>query len=148
LEIDVPGICFFFEGSDADVWSGKDLDAWNYAIKVAGDIDKMIVINTTANPNQAPDVLLDFQEVAMLAEAEALMTGSIMYLTCPWDPGNQQSIAGHDHAVDWYVFGPAQGWANDQRDGYYLPQAGHGAVHSVHAATAVMFHRFWTKAAQ
>lgn len=137
------GICFYFEDSDVDVWSGKDLDAWNYACKVAGDIDKAYIINKTDQVLEPFDVNMDFQVFGSLAEAEAAMTGNKMYLTCPWNIGNQSSIVGHDHLVDWYLFGPAAGWQKSI-DGFYIPQGGHGAVHSVHAATVVMFHRYWT----
>lgn len=43
------GVCFYFEDNDVDVWSGRsiDLDAWNYAIKAAGDIKDVVIINRT-----------------------------------------------------------------------------------------------------
>ena len=72
-----------------------------------------------------------------------LLTISQMYLICPWEAGNHVSIAGNLHTADWYVFGPAAGFGGS-RDGVFIPQAGQGAVHSVHAATVVMFHRYWT----
>lgn len=138
------GVCFYYEDYDTDVWSGRDLDAWGYACKVAGDIDKIIVINKTDGAVPSFDRAFEFCVVPDLEAAEAAMTGTRMYMVCPWEVGNHTSIAGHPHNVDWYVFGPAAGWGKSGPDGVYIPQAGQGAVHSVHAATVVMFHRFWT----
>ena len=139
----MPGVCFYFEDSDTDVWSGHDLDAWGYACKVAGDISDIIVVNKTTQEIPSFDRAFNLTEVADLAAAEALMTGEKMYLICPWEAGNHVSIAGNLHTADWYVFGPATGFGGS-RDGVFIPQAGQGAVHSVHAATVVMFHRYWT----
>lgn len=136
------GICFFYEDSDVDVWSGKDLDAWNYACKIAGDIDKAIIVNRTDQILGSFDSTMDIQFVQDLPSAEDLMSGAKMYLMCPWDAGHPQSIEGHSHDVDWYVFGPASGWNDDSISGYYLPQAGTGAAHAVHIATTVMFYRY------
>ena len=136
------GICFFYEETDTDVWSGHDFDAWNYACKVAGDIDSAIIINKTDQVFTPFDVTMDIQTVPNLAAAQALMTGKLMYLVVPWEAGNHASLAGHDHDVEWYVFGPASGWAGLVASGVYIPQAGTGAVHSVHAATHVMFDRY------
>ena len=129
------GICFFFEPSDVDVWSGKDLDAWNYAIKLAGDIDRMIVVNKTEQTIQSPDRALDFSVVDTLPELE-----NACYLTPPWK--ESESMWDFDHNVDWYVFGPASGWAEAPGKMICIPQAGLGAPHSVHVATTVMFHRY------
>lgn len=139
------GIVFHFENPDVDVWSGKDLDAWNYACKIAGDIDKMIVINKTLMDVKTPDVTMDFQVVNELPE----LTGNVCYLCCPWDPiPVKKPIADYNHqTMDWYVFGPAAGWhAGQLEKGCFLPQAGQGAAHSVHIATAVMFYRYWDSA--
>ena len=139
------GICFFYEDEDTDVWSGKDFDAWNYACKVAGDIDSAIIINKTTQVFTPFDVSMNIRTVADLAQAQDSMTGTIMYLVMPWDTGNHISLAGHDHDVDWYVFGPAAGWAGLVASGVYIPQDFNGtqyAVHSVHAATHVMFDRY------
>ena len=139
----MPGICFFFEVSDVDVWSGKDLDAWNYACKLAGDIGKMIVINRTDTPIESPDRSMEFHEVATVDEARALMDGHVTQLECPWAPVDKIAIQQFDHQTDWYVFGPASGWTGNWfADSIVsLPQAGIGAAHSVHVATAVMFFR-------
>jgi len=131
------GICFFFEDSDVDVWSGKDLDAWNYAIKAAGDVDNMIVVNKTDQYLQSPDVNLGFQVVNELPELE-----NATFIKCPWDSGENISLWDFDHNTDWYVFGPASGWGGV--DGVCIPQNGIGACHSVHIATTVMFHRYQT----
>ena len=137
------GVCFYFEDNDVDVWSGRriDLDAWNYAAKAAGDIDKMIVINKTLSKLTTPDGELDFSVVEELPELE----GRIAYICCPW---NKMKLAtplwDFDHNVDWYVFGPAGGWHHEVDIGVYIPQAGIGALHSTHVASTVMFHRYRT----
>ena len=138
------GICFFYEDSDTDVWSGKGFDAWNYACKVAGDIDSAIIINRTEETFSPFDVSMDIHVVDTLEEAEALMHGdSVASIVCPWEGGEHPPLDQLPHdSVDWYVFGPANGWG--QRDGYSIPQAGQGSVHAVHACTVVMFHRYWT----
>ena len=139
------GICFFYEDSDVDVWSGKDLDAWNYACKVAGDIDSMIVINKTTQILTTPNADMVFNVVSDLDAAKDLMSGDIVYMVCPWENTTVLSMAGFMHTNDWYVFGPASGWGSyTLPSGMTIPQAGTGAVHSVHAATVAMFHRFWT----
>ena len=135
------GIVFYFENPDVDVWSGKNLDAWNYACKVAGDVTDMIVVNKTLADIKTPDAELNFQVVSELPE----LTGNVCYLACPWNIISKLApLQECNHqTTDWYVFGPADGWGADQLEtGYFLPQAGHGACHSVHIATAVMFHRY------
>lgn len=137
------GICFFFEPSDVDVWSGKNLDAWNYAIKAAGDIDKMIVINKTDQTIKSPDKTLDFQVVDKIP-----ILPNAYILTTPWDLENQSiSLWDCDHQCDWYIFGPASGWQGvlpsmDGEINVSIPQSGLGALHSVHIASAVMLHRY------
>lgn len=138
------GIVFYFENNDTDVWSGRhiDFDAWNYACKIAGDIDSMIVINRTQLELQSPDVTMNFQTVSEMPELE----GNLCYLACPWDAAPiHKPITEFDHQnIDWYIFGPASGWhPGDIEVGCVLPQAGRGACHSVHVATAVMFYRYW-----
>lgn len=133
------GLCFYFEPEDIDVWSGKNLDAWNYAAKVAGDIDKMIVVNKTSQDIPSPDKSIDFKVVSDLPDLDRAC-----YLTPPWHDGI--SMWEFDHDADWYVFGPASGWRSRPGDNMVvIPQAGQGAVHSVHAATAVMFHRYYVR---
>ena len=132
------GLCFFFEDPDVDVWSGKDLDAWNYAAKLAGDIDKMVVINKTDQVITSPDRALDFTVLKDLPDFD-----DAVYLTPPWHKSN--SLWNFDHDVDWYVFGPAAGWAFESDNMICIPQHGMGAVHSVHAATTVMFHRYFVR---
>jgi len=138
------GICFFFENEDVDVWSGKDLDAWNYACKVAGDITDVIVINKTSQTLLPMDAAMNFTVVSTLEEAQALMSGEIVYMACPWDNTILSSLTGYAHTANWYVLGPAAGWGSYSiPSGMYVPQAGLAAVHSVHLATVLMFHRFW-----
>ena len=133
------GICFFFEPYEIDVWSGKDLDAWNYAVKVSGDIDRMIVVNKTFLEIPSPDKAMEFQVVKELP-----VLGNAVFFTPPWHEA--EPLWSFDHDVDWYVFGPAAGWGAQPPDRMVsIPQAGLGAVHSVHAATTVMFHRYYVR---
>ena len=135
------GIVFYFEDSDIDVWSGKNLDAWNYACKVAGDVTDMIVINKTDQTIKTPDATMNFQVVDELPD----LTGNLCYVACPWDQiPTLKPITEYNHqTVDWYIFGPADGWGTSIEEGCFLPQSGRGACHSVHIATAVMFYRYW-----
>lgn len=137
------GICFYFERYDVDVWSGRriDLDAWNYAIKAAGDIDRMIVINRSHMEIKTPDGNLKFKVVDELPELE----GNVAYICCPWNKAKTKiSLWDFDHNVDWYVFGPANGWQHEIDTGVYVPQAGQAALHATHVASTVMFHRYRT----
>jgi len=138
------GICFYFEESDVDVWSGKDLDAWHYACKAAGDIDKMIVINKTSQNIQSPDLALEFYVVKTLEEAMEIMCGIIVQVVCPWDSAEAISLWDYAHSAEWYVFGPASGWRQQKISDIQItvPQAGLGACHSVHIATVVLMNRF------
>lgn len=139
------GICFFYEDTDVDVWSGRDLDAWNYACKIGGGIESAIVINKTDQELQSFDQSMDVRFVDDFAAAQALMSGEIIYMACPWDNFQVDTLAGYPHTAVWYVLGPAAGWGGIKPGpSYFLPQAGTGAAHSVHVATALMFHRYWT----
>ena len=136
------GVVFYFEENDVDVYSGRriDLDAWNYAIKLAGDVDTMIVINRTNQELTTPDAHLNFQVVSQMPE----LTGEIAHLICPWDLSTHKTaLWDFNHQVDWYVFGPGTGWTDKAPEsGIYMPQHGLAACHSVHVATAVMAHRY------
>jgi hypothetical protein len=138
----VAGIVFYFENNEVDVWSGRevDLDAWNYACKVAGDIDRAIVINLSDTEVQSFDRAMDIHIVEVRPE----LPGRVVDVVTPWrsDPDGI-SLWDFDHAVDWYVFGPAVGHASVGKQ-IFIPQAGIGAMHSVHAASIVMAHRFET----
>ena len=137
------GICFYFENSDVDVWSGKDLDAWNYACKIGGGIDSVIVINRTDQILTPFDVSMNFHVVKTIDEARALMQGDVTQMVCPWEAIDKAEIQHFDHQTDWYVFGPASGWYGNHFGDTLLtlPQHGVGAAHAVHVATAVMFFR-------
>jgi len=138
------GIVFYFEDEYTDIYSGTldSLYAWNHAIKTAGDIDRVIIVNMTEVEIKTIDADLDFQVVDSLLELD----GKVAYLVCPWDSiRSSVSLWDFDHDVDWYVFGPASGWGSllkDKENGLVLPQHGLASCHSVHVATAVMFHRY------
>ena len=140
------GIVFYFESNDVDVWSGRDYDlsAWNYACKVA-DIKKAIIINKCEREIFSFDAGMDIQIVSSSPEN---LEGHITQIVCPWEetPSDKIELWDFDHQTDWYLFGSANGWVgNYSADSYVtIPQEGIGAVHSVHAATTVMFHRYKT----
>lgn len=129
------GICFYFESSDIDVWSGKNLDAWLYACNIAGDIDQMIVINKTDQEIKTPSQALDFSVVKELPVLK-----NAIYLTPPSRGG--KSLWDYAHDADWYVFGPADGWAEAQGPQIHIPHSGNIHIHAVHVATTVMFDRY------
>jgi len=132
------GICFYFEPNDVDVWSGRrlDLDAWNYAAK-AGGVDRMVVINLTDQVIRTPDSdLAEFRVVDAMPPLDRAV-----YLVGPGEAAGASPLWTFDHDVDWYCFGPAQGWQFPVSPKLHVPQANRGALHSVHVATAVMLHR-------
>ena len=140
------GIIFFFEETSRDVFSGRpqDLDAWNYAIKIAGDIDNMVIINRTNQRIRRVDSdLKNFHVLDTLPDFD--LWGRVVHVVCPWDAtGNKTTLWGFDHAVDWYVFGPASGWGSLQSEcAVFIPQAGKGALHALHVAPIIMAHRFY-----
>jgi hypothetical protein len=140
------GLCFFYEEPDRDLWSGRrlHLDAWNYAAKVAGDITKMIVVNRTAQEILTPDAELELFQV--VSELPAL--DNAIRCVGPGEIGEGSILLwDFDHNVDWYVFGPASGWGTPMV-GLHVPQANIGACHSIHVATAIMFHRYHVKGGQ
>ena len=135
------GIVFYFEDNDLDVYSGRrvDLDAWNYACKVAGDIDRAVIVNRTIEPLPAFDTLMDIRIVRKIPEP---LYGSVVSLVTPWNAREDAcDLWSFDHDVDWYIFGPADGHSPGGAQ-VYMPQAGVGAMHSVHVAGVVMAHRF------
>lgn len=136
------GVCFYFEDEDVDVWSGKNLDAWNYACMAAGDIDKIVVINKTQQALTTPGGQYDFKTVTSLEDAN--LQGVIAQIVCPWNDFNLTELWDFSHAVDWYVFGPAAGWGSiDIGDVHVtIPVHGLAAMHSVHAASVVLAHRY------
>lgn len=134
------GVCFFFEESDVDVWSGKNLDAWNYAFKMAGDINRIHVINRTNQVIQNPDSSVDFTTSKKLSDWE--YSGKVAMLLPPWR-NPDQSLWNFNHNVDWYVFGPALDFVSvPDASVVTIPMCGQGALHAVHAATVVMAHRY------
>jgi len=143
------GVVFFFEEQDVDVFSGRQLalSAWNYAIKAAGDIDKVIVVNRTTQKIGSFDSSLSFTVVDELP----VLAGRLAYIVCPWDNVKTKTpLWDFDHEVDWYIFGPAAGWRKypPLLEGITVPMAGKGALHAVHIASTVMLHRFGVRSWQ
>jgi hypothetical protein len=139
----VAGILIYFEDADVDIWSGRKLDAWNYAMKTAGDVNSMIVVNRTSMDVSSPDFDLDFRVVKELPPLE-----NAIYLMGPNElEPDTEMLWTFDHNVDWYCFGPAAGWERDEGKfvlgrSLHIPQSGKAAQHSVHVAPVVMMHRF------
>ena len=137
------GLCFYFEDNDVDVYSGRsiDLDAWNYASKAAGDVNKWAIINRTDQAilgNGTYSLSLYSTYSQFLAHTEGLLT----YIIPQWSAtDDSMSLWDWRHSTDWYVFGPADGW-DELKTGIYIPQSGRVALHSVHAASCVLFHRY------
>lgn len=136
------GVCFFFEQNDIDVWSGRkaDLDAWNYAIKAAGDVDRVVVVNRTDLKLRTFDADLDLMFVDELPE----LLGRRIHVHAPREPAKQTTpLWAFDHlGVDWYLFGPAMGWRCEIPEGIHIPTANDVELHAVHIASIVMAHRF------
>lgn len=136
------GIVFYFEPNDVDVYSGRriDLDAWCYAAKAAGDVDEMIVVNRSGVELR----LNDFEVVDEMPRLD----GRVAHVCCPWERHRADvsiPLWSFDHLVDWYSFGPATGWKNTSeimKLGVYIPTASTVALHSAHAATVVLSHRY------
>ena len=136
------GVAFFFESEDVDVWSGKNLDAWNYAFKAAGDITEIIVVNKTSQVLANPDIgAYTFSVVQDLPDLPNACT-----LVCPWlCAEGAVPLWNFDHNVDWYIFGQASVYTPSQGTEVCVPQAGVAAMHSVHIVGVVMTHRFSVK---
>lgn len=138
------GIVFFFEENDVDIFSGRriDLSAWNYAIKAAGDISKVVVVNKTSV--DIPQLDSELEHFSVVSDLPVL-DGRLTYVVCPWDIVDFiEPLWSFDHNTDWYLFGPAAGWRKYGRleHGVTIPMSGHGALHAVHVASAVMLHRY------
>lgn len=134
------GLCFFFEPNDVDVWSGReiDLDAWNYAAKAAGDIDRVIVINRSGAKLRF-DSDISFETT----EAFPQLEGRIAFFHAPSETSSSGiSLWTFDHAVDWYAFGPAAGWTRKTGIEVFVPTANGIPFHAIHAASIVMAHRY------
>jgi hypothetical protein len=140
----VTGVVFFFEEYDRDVYSGRkiDLDAWNYAFKASGDIDKIIVINKTEmDLSSSLGGSYDFSVVNTIPDN---ISGDIVHLICPWNFAEEKiSLWDYDHSADWYIFGPSNGWSSDAgiKKGVFIPQNTKVANHSIHICSTVMMHR-------
>lgn len=131
------GIVFYFEDKDTDVWSGREITAWYHAIKCAGDIDTMIIVNNTDQHITSPDQSLRFSTVKELPELE----GTVTYLEVNDESVSQVDLWDFDHNTDWYVFGPAMGWHPRKNNSLTVSQNFTGHCHSIHIAYVVMMHR-------
>jgi hypothetical protein len=140
------GIIFYYEEPDVDVWSGKNLDAWNYALQIAGDFTNIIIINKTDQILQTPNGAFNFQVINDISELN--VEGTVCRLACPWEDLEMTSLWDFNHNTDWYIIGPASGWnqvAPEHKNfdmNVCLPQNGKFATHSVHVFTVVAFDRY------
>ena len=141
------GVLFFFERNDIDIFSGRriDLSAWNYALKSAGDIDRVIIINRTEKQIPVFNSDLNIRIETKIPELSGIKT----FVICPHDNAeNKTDLWNFNHDTDWYLFGPADGWKSEDiniDNGVYIPTALSDGLHALHIATAVMLHRFRTK---
>jgi len=138
------GVVFFFEEHEMDVYSGRriDLAAWNYALKAAGDIKNVILVNRTKQVVKTFDAEINFKAVDRFPSLD----GEVIYVICPWNKyeGVRHDLWTFDHHVDWYVFGPAHGWGGIMpKNSVTIPQSNDQcAIHAPHIATVVMMHRY------
>lgn len=132
------GVAFYFEPNDTDVYSGRaiDLDAWYLASQIPTDITKMLVVNRTDAKIAMPSISIQLTIVDELPELE-----NAVYL----DPNKGTSLWDLEHSdIDWYVFGPANGWGPEDPNRTYvhIPHTKNIHCHSQHVMTTVMFHRY------
>lgn len=151
-----PGICFYFEDNDIDVYSGRriDLDCWHYAIKCFG-ISTMRVINKTNQVLEMTDVTIDFkvynneeefllehtQDKLIYFESPSIFTKDIVATDLP---KFQHPTVGDGYL--FYCLGPANGFGiidNDNRTWVTIPQVdSRVAMHSVHSVILILYDRF------
>lgn len=139
------GVLLHFEPYSMDVFSGKDisLDAWNYAFKAAGSIDQVVIVDIDGEAKPFGDfpttIISDISQFSPVDPTKCYVI-DVPWTNCPCTP-----LWNFDHQnVDWYMFGPANGW-QDAFPSYprlTIPQSGTGALHSMHIASIVMAHRY------
>jgi len=136
------GVCFFYEDPDVDVFSGRPemLHAWNYALKSAGDVTRVAIINKTGDHitfNRAFDYTVydNIDDFYMTAD------GTLMHVGAANEFDVSMSLWSYEHGDDWLVFGPSNGHSK-RPTGLTIPTANNTVFHAVHAATVVMTHRY------
>lgn len=151
-----PGICFYFEDNNIDVYSGRliDLDAWRYACKAFG-VYTMRVINKTRQLLAMHDMEMDFKEYS--SEEEFLadsINDKLIYVECPLLLNNvvkYEELPVFQHPVEgdgyiFYCFGPADGFrpkSQDDKIWITIPMTNLSMVmHSVHAVICVLYDRY------
>lgn len=138
------GICFYFEEYGKDVWSGtrENLYVWHYAIKAAGDVDRVAMINLTPQ-SWSFDKAVEFKMYPSLAEWEVEHQDErLTYVGAPNEFVEPPTpLWEFDHQTDWYVFGPCHGH-NPLKSGITIPMPTGNAFHAVHAANTVLTHRY------
>ncbi len=146
-------VVFHFESSDADVWSGRqiDLDAWRYNSKMFG-LDTLIMIDKV--PGGAKYQHLDeeqkFYRYESLEEFESAHPNlTKYYFESPWSfppsitPTVLKDLTHQNNDVA-YIFGPAIGFkiaTEDKRTWVTIPQIGIAATHSIFIAPIVFYDR-------
>ncbi len=136
------GVCFFYEDQDTDVFSGRPemLHAWNYALKSAGDVTRVAIINLTAKRTTF-NKAFDYRVYEDIKEFYATADGSIMHVGAANEFDKSISLWNYKHDDDWLVFGPAHGHPKLPY-GLTIPAANNSVFHAVHAATVIMTHRY------
>jgi hypothetical protein len=137
------GVLFHFEPEHIDVFSGNDvsLDAWNYAIKAAGDITKVMIIDSSGKAKHFDS---DLKTTILTSIDQFIPDGHVTCLETPWTRRPTTSLWDFDHKTEWYAFGPSSGWRGQLKGDAWVsvPQAGTGALHAPHIASVVMMHRY------
>lgn len=145
------GILFYFENFDKDVFSSRnpiDLDAWRYAMKAAG-LNTIHCINTSSmfsneQLSAGGDMNLQFWDT-FEDWYSAHENDNMAIIETQWScPETAIPLSHLDHSsIDWYVFGASNGNPTGLPKQYvYIPQAGMGALHSVHIASIVLTRRY------
>jgi len=142
-------VCIYYQPYDIDTFSGNPerLYAWSYAFQSVGDITDLKIIDsvgisypTGISSSIKTEVIKDFPDFG---------NETVTQLVCPWNQPPKESISlwNFDHDTDWYFFGPASGWKEEEYigDNYvHIPTHGNTEFHSLHVGTVVMTHRYKT----
>ena len=147
------GIVFWFENSDRDKFSGRqvDLDAWRYAIG-AGCISETVCFNKSdynpvLNAGYSTFKIIDGDRTKFTEWVVEHKDQNLLFIETEWScPSNAINLGSVNHAtIDWYIFGPSNGIPTEcQEFGQwcYLPVKDRFALHPVHIASCVLTRRY------
>lgn len=116
------------------------LHAWNYALRAAGDISRVALINLTGK-HVTFNKAFDYTVYNTIDEFYESADGTLMHVGAANEFDVPVSLWRYSHNDDWLVFGPASGHPK-RTTGLTIPTSTDTVFHAVHAATVVMCHRF------